>query len=309
MSDDTTTAPTQRRPDNVAARLRSLANDPAIAVAPGCFDGLSAALIERAGFDCAYLSGASIAYTRFGRPDIGLVSMSEVAETISVIRERTELPLIVDADTGFGNALNTYRTVRLFERMGAAGIQLEDQVMPKRCGHLRGKTLVAGAEMAGKIEAACAARANSDTMIIARTDAIAVEGFEAALERAERYVEAGADMLFIEALETREQMATAVGRFRARVPLLVNMVEGGDTPMTNARDLETLGFSVVIFPGALVRALTFQATDFLATLRRDGDTRGFAQRMMNFKGLQTLLGTDELLEQGKLWDKSSSARS
>jgi 2-methylisocitrate lyase-like PEP mutase family enzyme len=300
MIDDTTTA----RPKSAAARLRALANDAAIAIAPGCFDGLSAALIERAGFDCAYLSGASIAYTRFGRPDIGLVSMSEVAETISVIRERTSLPLIVDADTGFGNALNTFRTVRLFERMGASGIQLEDQVMPKRCGHLRGKTLVSAAEMAGKIEAACAARMNEDTMIIARTDAIAVEGFDAALERAERYVEAGADMLFIEALETREQMAAAVRRFRARVPLLVNMVEGGDTPMTSARDLEALGFAVVIFPGALVRALAFQATSFLATLRRDGDTRGFAERMMDFKGLQTLLGTDELLEQGKQWDKS-----
>jgi len=300
MIDDTTTA----RPKSAAARLRALANDAAIAIAPGCFDGLSAALIDRAGFDCAYLSGASIAYTRFGRPDIGLVSMSEVAETISVIRERTSLPLIVDADTGFGNALNTFRTVRLFERMGASGIQLEDQVMPKRCGHLRGKTLVSAAEMAGKIEAACAARMNEDTMIIARTDAIAVEGFDAALERAERYVEAGADMLFIEALETREQMATAVRRFRGRVPLLVNMVEGGDTPMTNARDLEALGFAVVIFPGALVRALAFQATSFLATLRRDGDTRGFAERMMDFKGLQTLLGTDELLEQGKQWDES-----
>lgn len=306
MSDDITNARAQRRVDHVAARLRALANDPAIAVAPGCFDALSAALIERAGFDCAYLSGASIAYTRFGRPDIGLVSMSEVAETISVIRERTDLPLVVDADTGFGNALNTYRTVRLFERMGAAGIQLEDQVMPKRCGHLRGKTLVSGAEMAGKIEAACAARTHDDTMIIARTDAIAVEGFEAALDRAERYVAAGADMLFIEALETREQMETALHRFRSRVPLLVNMVEGGDTPMTNASDLEALGFSIVIFPGALVRALTFQATDFLATLRRDGDTRGFAKRMMDFRGLQALLGTDELLAQGKQWDKTPS---
>jgi len=308
MNDDQTTATSARLSDREAAGLRALARRPGIAIAPGCFDALSAALIERAGFECAYLSGASIAYTRFGRPDIGLVSMSEVAETISVIRERTSLPLIVDADTGFGNALNTYRTVRLFERMGAAGIQLEDQVMPKRCGHLRGKTLVAGAEMAGKIAAACEARANGDTMIIARTDAIAVEGFDAALDRAERYVEAGADMLFIEALQTREQMETAVTRFSSRVPLLVNMVEGGDTPMTNARDLEALGFSVVIFPGALVRALTFQATEFLASLRRDGDTRGFAQRMMDFKGLQSLLGTDELLEQGRQWE-GSAARS
>jgi 2-methylisocitrate lyase-like PEP mutase family enzyme len=303
MTDTTVARPS---PFAHAAKLRELASDPSITIAPGCFDALSAALIERAGFACAYLSGASIAYTRFGRPDIGLVSMSEVAETISVIRERVELPLIVDADTGFGNALNAYRTVRLFERMGASGIQLEDQVMPKRCGHLRGKSLVSAAEMAGKIAAACAARVNPDTMIIARTDAIAVEGFEAALERAERYVEAGADMLFIEALQTREQMTAASKQFRDRVPLLVNMVEGGDTPMTGARDLEALGFSVVIFPGALVRALTFQAVDFLATLRRDGDTRAFADRMLDFKGLQALLGTDELLEQGKRWDGSAA---
>lgn len=303
MTDTTVARPS---PFAHAAKLRELASDPSITIAPGCFDALSAALIERAGFACAYLSGASIAYTRFGRPDIGLVSMSEVAETISVIRERVELPLIVDADTGFGNALNAYRTVRLFERMGASGIQLEDQVMPKRCGHLRGKSLVSAAEMAGKIAAACAARVNPDTMIIARTDAIAVEGFEAALERAERYVEAGADMLFIEALQTREQMTAASKQFRDRVPLLVNMVEGGDTPMTGARDLEALGFSVVIFPGALVRALTFQAVDFLATLRRDGDTRAFAGRMLDFKGLQALLGTDELLEQGKRWDGSAA---
>jgi 2-methylisocitrate lyase-like PEP mutase family enzyme len=285
-----------------ATRLRTAVSSAEITIAPGCFDALSAALIERAGFECAYLSGASIAYTRFGRPDIGLVSMSEVAETISVIRERTELPLIVDADTGFGNAVNTYRTVRLFERMGAAGIQLEDQVMPKRCGHLRGKSLVSPGEMAGKIAAACAARTHAETMIIARTDAIAVEGFESALERADRYAKAGADMLFIEALQTREQMLCAIARFKGRVPLLVNMVEGGDTPMTNAADLQSLGFSVVIFPGALVRALTFQATEFLESLRSNGDTQSFANRMMDFSGLQALLGTREILEQGQRWE-------
>src|SRR5688572_8570274 len=142
----------------IAGRLNEAVGNARITIAPGCFDALSATLIERAGFECAYLSGASIAYTRFGRPDIGLVSMSEVAETISVIRERTSLPLIVDADTGFGNAVNTYRTVQLFERMGASAIQLEDQVMPKRCGHLRGKSVVSAGEMAGKIDAACSAR-------------------------------------------------------------------------------------------------------------------------------------------------------
>lgn len=289
----------------IAGRLNELVGDTRIAIAPGCYDALSATLIERAGFECAYLSGASIAYTRFGRPDIGLVSMNEVAETISAIRERTSLPLIVDADTGFGNAVNTYRTMQLFERMGASAIQLEDQIMPKRCGHLRGKALVAATEMAGKIDAACSARIHRETMIIARTDALAVEGFEAALDRAELYAQAGADMLFIEALRTREQMEMAVARIDDRVPLLVNMVEGGDTPMASAAELEKLGFAVVIFPGAMVRALTFQAMQFLETLRRDGDTRGFADRMMNFPELQALLGTEEILEQGRRWEQPS----
>jgi len=299
---------TPRSHTAIAGRLNELVGAPRIAIAPGCYDALSAALIERAGFDCAYLSGASIAYTRFGRPDIGLVSMSEVAETVSAIRERSSIPLIVDADTGFGNAVNTYRTVQLFERMGASAIQLEDQVMPKRCGHLRGKALVAASEMAGKIDAACSARVHRETMIIARTDALAVEGFDAALDRAELYAQAGADMLFIEALRTREQMEMAIARIEDKAPLLVNMVEGGDTPMASAAELEQLGFAVVIFPGAMVRALTFQAMQFLEALRRDGDTRGFADRMMNFPELQALLGTEEILEQGRRWEQSSRRR-
>jgi 2-methylisocitrate lyase-like PEP mutase family enzyme len=193
--------------------------------------------------------------------------------------------------------------------MGAAAIQLEDQSMPKRCGHLRGKALIAAAEMAGKIEAACSARTHAETMIVARTDAVAVSGFDDALERAELYVKSGADILFIEALRTREQMEQVVRRFGSRVPLLANMVEGGDTPMTNAADLQALGFSIVIFPGAMVRALTFQATEFLAALLRDGDTRSFADRMMNFAQLQSLLGTEEILEQGRRWEQAGGARS
>jgi 2-methylisocitrate lyase-like PEP mutase family enzyme len=285
-----------------AAQLRALVADPRITLAPGCFDALSAALIERAGFRCGYLSGASIAYTRLGRPDIGLVSMHEVAQIVAAIRERTELPLIVDADTGYGNALNAQRTVRLFERMGAAAIQLEDQVMPKRCGHLQGKAVVPVAEMAGKIAAACDARAHAETMIIARTDAVAVEGLGAALDRAEKYLAAGADMLFVEALQTREQMQQTVQRIGRRVPLLINMVEGGATPLTGSAQLEALGYSVVIFPGALVRAVARQAIDLLELLQREGDTHHFASRMLSFPQLQELLGTHTLLEQGKRWE-------
>ena len=188
-----------------------------------------------------YLSGASIAYTRFGRPDIGLVSMSEVADTISVIRERTNIPIIVDADTGFGNAINVQRTVKLFERMGASAIQLEDQQMPKRCGHLKGKSLVSKEEMVGKVKAAVDARSNANTMIIARTDAIAVEGFDAALERAQAYYQAGADLLFIEAPESLEQMQQLNQKFAGKIPLLANMVEGGSTPIGAAKELEEMG--------------------------------------------------------------------
>ena len=299
-------ATTLRSHVDIARRLRDLIADTRITTAPGCYDALSAALIERAGFDCAYLSGASIAYTRFGRPDIGLVSMSEVAETVSAIRERITIPLVVDADTGFGNAINTYRTVQLFERMGASAIQIEDQVMPKRCGHLRGKSLITAGEMAGKIDAACSARVHQETMIIARTDAVAVEGFDEALDRAQLYAEAGADLVFIEALRTREQMQLAIARVGSRVPLLVNMVEGGDTPMASASELEQLGFAIVIFPGAMVRALTFQAMQLLEALHRDGDTRAFAGRMLDFPELQALLGTEEILEQGRRWERSSS---
>ncbi|MCX7151580.1 MAG: isocitrate lyase/PEP mutase family protein, partial [Proteobacteria bacterium] len=210
--------------------LRQRLTQPGLVLAPGVYDALSALLVEQAGFEAAYLSGASIAYTRLGRPDIGLVSASEVANVVENIRERTALPLIVDADTGFGNALNVMRTVKTFERAGASALQLEDQTLPKRCGYLDGKTLVTTDEMTGKIRAALDARANSDTLIIARTDAVAVEGLEAALERAERYLEAGADVLFIEALRDAGQMQQALSRFAGRAPLLANMVEGGKTP-------------------------------------------------------------------------------
>jgi 2-methylisocitrate lyase-like PEP mutase family enzyme len=280
------------------AELRALVAARDILMAPGCFDALSATLIERCGFAAAYLSGASIAYTRFGRPDIGLVTMSEVAQTISVIRERTAIALIVDADTGFGNALNVQRTVRLFERLGASAIQLEDQQAPKRCGHLAGKSLVSLRDMVGKVRAACDARVNRETLIIARTDALAVEGPEAALDRAESYLEAGADVLFIEALESEADMRAATECFRGRVPLLVNIVEGGRTPTLTARQLQDLGFAIVIFPASLVRALTFTAMGLLESLRAEGHTRAWADRMLDFQGLQRLLGTEELLAAG-----------
>lgn len=286
------------------SQLRVRLRGDGVVVAPGVYDGLSALVASQAGFEALYLSGASIAYTRFGRSDVGLVSMTEVADTLGAIRERVETPIIVDADTGFGNALNVQRTVRLFERNGAAGIQLEDQSSPKRCGHLDGKALVSTAEMVGKIKAALDARRSDDTLIIARTDAIAVEGFDAAMERATRYLEAGCDTLFIEAPQSLDEMRSITSRFGKRVPLLANMVEGGKTPLLSAAELEKIGYRLVIFPGGLTRALAHAMTTYFASLKQNGTTAPFRDRMLDFASLNALIGTPELLKQGLKYDPS-----
>ncbi|MBX6329939.1 MAG: isocitrate lyase/phosphoenolpyruvate mutase family protein, partial [Pseudolabrys sp.] len=246
-----------------------------------------------------YVSGAAIAYTRLGRPDIGFVGLTEIAETVTAVRDRVAAHLVVDADTGYGNALNVERAVRLLERAGANAIQLEDQDFPKRCGHLDDKALVPASEMAGKIKAAVDARASSQTLIIARTDAVAVEGLERAVARALLYREAGADVLFIEALREHaeiDRIGTLMGR---SVPLMVNMVEGGKTPILSASELQALGFSLVIFPGAIVRVLAKVAEEFYGALKQDGTTTAFRSRMFDFDALNRLLGTPEMLERGK----------
>ena len=282
--------------------LRSRFRQPGIVVAPGCFDALSALLIERAGFAAAYLSGASIAYTRFGRPDLGLVSMTEVADTIGTIRERVAIPVIVDADTGFGNALNVVRTVKLFASRGATATQLEDQTMPKRCGHLADKTLIPAAEMVGKLRAALDARPDAETLIIARTDAIAVEGFDAALDRAEAYLGAGADILFVEAPRNDAELAEIGRRFGARVPLLANMVEGGETPPKSAAELEALGFRLVIFPGGTTRAIVHCLEQYFASLKQHGTTQPWRDRMVDFSEMNDIIGTPEMLSLGRRYD-------
>ena len=259
-------------------------------------------MAAEAGFEALYLSGASIAYTKLGRPDIGLVSSSEVADTLSHIRERVDTTLVVDADTGYGNALNVERTVRLFEQAGANAIQLEDQILPKRCGHLDGKTLVSATEMIGKIHAAVDSRRSASTLIIARTDAVAVDGFDAAIERAQAYREAGADLLFVEAPKSRADLTRIGGAFGGSIPLMANMVEGGSTPVLPAGDLEEMGFSLVIFPGGIVRALALAARAFYGTLAKDGTTEGFRNRMFDFEGLNKVLGTADILARGKRYE-------
>ena len=285
--------------------LRERLASPQPLLAPGVYDALSALLAEQAGFEALYLSGASIAYTRLGRADVGLTTASEVAQTLALVSERVRVPVIVDADTGFGNALNTQRTVREFERAGAAMIQLEDQTFPKRCGHLDGKGVVPVAEMQGKLHAALDARRSRETLILARTDAVAVEGLDAALERAERYLECGVDALFIEALRTPGQMDAACSRFAQRVPLLANMVEGGKTPVQGADELGRRGFRIVIFPGGTARAAAYALQGYFASLRQHGSTLPWQDSMLDFDGLNRRLGTPELLAAGKRYEGAS----
>jgi len=282
--------------------LGSLLSRPEIVVAPGVYDALGALLVAEAGFETAYLSGASIAYARFGKPDLGLLSLDDVAATLAAISGRVNLPIIVDADTGFGNALNVIQTVKRLEREGAAAIQLEDQTFPKRCGHLGGKSVIASGEMSGKIRAAVDARQNPDTLIIARTDAVAVEGIDAALDRAERYAEAGADMLFVEAPGSKSDLQRIVDRFAGRQAVMANMVEGGMTPALTAADLGAMGVSLVIFPGGLARATVFMVREYLASLRQNGSTDPYRARMVDFYELNDLLGTDEYLRTGKTYE-------
>jgi 2-methylisocitrate lyase-like PEP mutase family enzyme len=285
--------------------LRKLLSGSEIVVAPGVYDGLTTMLATQAGFKAVYLSGASLCYAR-AIPDIGLLSMSEVADTLGSIRERTDVPIIVDIDTGFGNALNVRRTVEVFERRGASALQLEDQVTPKRCGHLRDKSVIPASEMAGKIRAALDARQNSDTLLIARTDAVAVEGFEAALDRADAYAEAGADLIFVEAPRNKDQLTAVAKRFAGRRPVMANMVEGGQTPLLSAAELQALGFQLVIFPGGTVRALAFALQEYFGSLQANGTTAPFRDRMLDFAGINRLLGTDDFLARGKAYDREAA---
>jgi PEP phosphonomutase and related enzymes len=274
-----------------------LANPGAI-LAPGVYDALTALIAEREGFDAVYLSGGAVAYTRLGRSDVGLTTAKEAVEVLAQITDRIQTPVIADGDTGFGNALNVQRTVRDFERAGAAMIQLEDQAFPKRCGHLADKTLVSAAEMCGKLKAALDARRRDDTLILARTDAIAVEGFEAALDRAEAYLACGVDALFIEAVSTPGQMDLVCTRFASRIPLLANMVEGGKTPIQSVDELERRGYKLVIFPGGTARLVASRLQHYYASLRRHGTTRPMWDQMLNFEELNELIGTPELMALG-----------
>jgi 2-methylisocitrate lyase-like PEP mutase family enzyme len=272
--------------------LRALLAADAVVVAPGVYDGLSARLARQAGFAAVYATGGGIA-RGMGYPDLGLLGLSEVAERLAGIVEHAVVPVIADADTGYGNALNVRRTVREFERAGVAALHLEDQTFPKRCGHLDDKSVVPVAEMVGKLRAARDAAADADLVLIARTDAIAVEGLDAAIDRAHAYAAAGADVLFVEAPVSEAQIETIARRLPA--PKLLNMFEGGKTPLVELDRLQALGYRIVIIPSDLQRAAIRAMQEVLAAIRRDGNSRSLAGRMATFAERETIVGTADYL--------------
>ena len=272
-------------------RLRQLLREPGIIPAPGAYDALGARLVEQAGFPAVYLTGAGLSYTQLARPDVGLLTATEMIVHAGRVAQAVGVPVIADMDTGYGNFLNVMRTVRDYERAGVAGFHMEDQSLPKRCGHLAGKELVPVEEMVSKLKAALDARTDPDLVIIARTDARAVEGFESALERARRYAEAGADVIFFEAPIDDDELRRAAAEIP--IPTLANMVEGGRTPLHSAAELEALGFKIVIWPNAVTRFVACQLAEFLGGLRQHGSTDPFRDRMYDFAQLNGLLGLAE----------------
>ena len=252
------------------ARLRALLAQNAPVTAPGAYDALSARLVEEAGFDVVYMTGFGTTASLIGRPDVGLLSGSEMVDNARRIVSAVDVPVVADADTGYGNAVNVLRTVQLYEQAGVAGVQLEDQVMPKKCGHMSGKLIISAKEMVGKIHAAVDARRDSDLVIIARTDAVAVDGLTAAIDRAKAFADAGADLLFVEAPASEEDIATVAAELRGVAPLVFNWAEGGKTPPLPAERIAELGFSLILYPIGTLLAATAGIRTLLASLRRDG---------------------------------------
>jgi 2-methylisocitrate lyase-like PEP mutase family enzyme len=282
-------------PGHVAA-LKALIAGPKLLSVPGCWDGLTAFLIEQAGFGLAFLSGGALAMGRFGRPDIGLVTATELTETTAIIRDRIQIPLIVDGDTGFGNALTLQRLIRGLERAGASAVQIEDQGFPKRCGHMAGKTVVPLGEAVGRIKAALDSRDHA--LILARTDALGVEGLNSALDRAEAFYEAGADLLFIEGPRTTQELEAIATRFGSRAPLVHNLVEGGITPTDSGHDLERLGYRVALHPLLLLHSLTARAPALLATLASEKSTASLTPELLTLQDMNKLLSAAEMLATG-----------
>ncbi|SCE59995.1 2-Methylisocitrate lyase, PEP mutase family [Streptomyces sp. Termitarium-T10T-6] len=283
------------KPQRPTTRLRRLIEGDGIHVAPGAYDGLSARLVEESGSELLYASGGAIARS-CGIPDIGLLSLTEVAARIEQIVDVTSLPVIADADTGFGNAVNAVRTLALYERIGVAGLHIEDQTFPKRCGHLDDKSLVPTDEMARKVRALAEARTDPDFVLIARTDAIATEGLDAAIERARAYAEAGADVIFVEAPETVEQIEEIAARVPQ--PKLINMFHGGKTPLVPRDRLRELGYRLIIVPSDLQRAMITAVRRTLEAINRDGDSGAVREDLASFADRERIVRTAEYLAIG-----------
>jgi 2-methylisocitrate lyase-like PEP mutase family enzyme len=286
-------------------RLRELMARPGALMAPGVADALNARLVRKHGFDAIYMTGAGTAATRLGMPDVGLLTMTEMIDNAQRIADSSGLPLIADADNGYGGVLNVRRTIQGFERAGVAGVHLEDQEFPKRCGHLAGKQLVPADEMVSKIRAAVDARTDPDFVIIARTDAIAVEGFDAAIERAQRYREAGADALFVEAPSAEQLPALAP---RLDFPLVYNMAASGKTPFLGRSEIENLGFKIIIYPNWMVLAAIRAASQVLTTLRETGSIASVAPEVASFREFFDLMGMPEVQELEARYSVDEKAR-
>jgi 2-methylisocitrate lyase-like PEP mutase family enzyme len=266
-------------------------------VAPGAYDALTARLIEQAGFDVVYVTGFGTAASLLGRPDVGLLGLGEMVDQVRRVVGAVDVPVVADADTGYGNAVNAIRTVQEYERAGVAALHIEDQVLPKRCGHMEGKAVVSSAEMVGKVRAAADARTDPDLVLIARTDARAVEGLDAALARAWAYREAGADMLFVEALRDIDEI-TVVAKELAGVPLVFNWAEGGKTPPLPFEQIADLGFALIICPISALLVATRAVSDALGALRRDGTPAGIVDEMPTFGAFLDTIGLSEIDELG-----------
>ena len=264
-------------------------------LAPGCYDALGARLVEEAGFDAAYMTGFGTAASRLGRPDVGLLTLTEMADNARRIAQAVEIPVIADADTGYGNPINVIRTVREYEAAGIAALHIEDQVMPKKCGHMEGKQLIGADEMVAKVKAAVASRRSPGFLIIARTDARAPEGLDAAVGRARAYRDAGADVLFIEAPQSVEEIEAIGGSFND-VPLLFNYAEGGKTPPVTHEQLRRLGFSIVIFPISTLLTATAAMRAALAQIKADGTPIELLGEMLPFNDFLDFIGLPEIRE-------------
>jgi carboxyvinyl-carboxyphosphonate phosphorylmutase len=280
-----------RRP-SPRARLRELLAGPQPLIAPGAYDALSARLIEQAGFDAVYMTGFGTTASLIGRPDVGLLTGAEMVDNARRIVSAVDVPVIADADTGYGNALNVLRTVQLYEQAGVAGIQLEDQVAPKKCGHMSGKAVIETEEMVGKIRAAVAARQDPDLVVIARTDAVAVTGVADAVARGRAYAEAGADLLFVEAPTSEADIEAVATELRGVAPLVFNWAEGGKTPPLPLARIAELGFSLVIYPIGTLLAATAGIQSLLATLKADGVPS--LSGLPTFDGFTDLVGLPEV---------------